>query len=224
MRRKATKLWAHLSFLHCRSGAGRVPQGRPKIAQHLSAGWEHVGTASPGGTTESPPQRLFRPSGTQFCRRDQPSTQVLGYSLAALRLRSSLPPPVGPPLCAASFGYQTPKPAGSDWGTRGRTSHFVLRRQSGSGDGAFARTGGVPSFPRELARKARSPGDRNFAAFPHARKRCRRCALPPQYKTPGGPPLRARGAGGFERSGGGRRYAPVRFLISFNCAASGLAV
>ena len=59
--------------------SGRVPQGRAKIAQHFSAGLEHAGTASPGGTTESLHQRLFRPSGTHSGRRVQPSTQVLGY-------------------------------------------------------------------------------------------------------------------------------------------------
>ena len=78
-------------YCNAASEAGHVPQGRLKIAQHLSAGWEHAGTTSPGGTTESLPQRLFRPSGTRFGRRIQPSTQVLGYSLTALRADASPP-------------------------------------------------------------------------------------------------------------------------------------
>ena len=65
----------------CGDRAAPVSQGRLKIAQHLSAGWAHAGTASPGGTTESFNQRLFRPSGTHFGHRVQPSTQVLAILL-----------------------------------------------------------------------------------------------------------------------------------------------
>ena len=47
----------------CGDRAAPVSQGRLKIAQHLSAGWAHAGTASPGGTKEALPRVSFVPPG-----------------------------------------------------------------------------------------------------------------------------------------------------------------
>ena len=69
---------------------------------------------------------FFRPSGTFPFHDRKPSTEVLGYFL----------PPSG---LGHGEHLRVPPITGSEAGQR--AVHFVLRRQSASGDGAFARTG-----------------------------------------------------------------------------------
>ena len=73
----------HLSFLQRSVRVAAVPQGRPKIAQHFSAGLAAGELASPGrdergGTAHG----FFRPCRDLVRYRRGPSTEVLGYCLS----------------------------------------------------------------------------------------------------------------------------------------------
>ena len=81
---------AHLSLLQRRGTVLAVPEGRRRIAQHLSAGYAAIPSASPAGTTESHRQAgAAVPVGTWFFPHRRPSTEVLGYSQASLRDRKN---------------------------------------------------------------------------------------------------------------------------------------
>ena len=81
---------AHLSLLQRRGTVLAVPEGRLRIAQHLSAGYAAIPSASPAGTTESHRQAGSAvPVGTWFFPRRRPSTEVPGYSQASLRDRKN---------------------------------------------------------------------------------------------------------------------------------------
>ena len=109
---------------------------------------------------------FFRPSGTFPFHDRKPSTEVLGYFL----------PPSG---LGHGEHLRVPLITGSEAGQR--AVHFVLRRQSASGDGAFARTGYARIFvilPAGLRRHSRafrgfaSPGFfsvTNVGLAPHCR-------------------------------------------------------
>ena len=68
-----------------RSSFGVRAENSPALECWVGARWNDQSRRD----DRTPNQRLFRPSGTHFCRRVQPSTQVLGYFLSALRADSS---------------------------------------------------------------------------------------------------------------------------------------
>ena len=79
----APTIGAQLSFLQRSVRVGAVPQGRPKIAQHFSAGHTVGKPESPvrderGGTAHG----FFRPCRDWVRYRRGPSTEVLGYWLS----------------------------------------------------------------------------------------------------------------------------------------------
>ena len=60
-------VWAQFSFWQRSVRVGAVPQGRPKIAQHWSAGWEVGEPASPGRDDSRRGREVsVAPAGTRF--------------------------------------------------------------------------------------------------------------------------------------------------------------
>ena len=76
---------AHFSVLQRRGMVLAVPEGRPRIAQHLSAGYAALPSASPAGTAESLVRWAGRPCRDLVLPHRQPSTEVPGYFRSSLR-------------------------------------------------------------------------------------------------------------------------------------------